>query len=78
MFVCLYCQETLRAEWKQEQEALVNQFADITGYSTSEGRRLLSQHEWILEFALREQCARMLAMQKNLLCSLWTLTILWC
>ena len=54
MLVCLNCQETLRAEWKQEQEALVKQFADIVGDSTSEGRRLLSQHEWDLELALRE------------------------
>ena len=54
MLVCLNCQETLRAKWKQEQEALLEQFAQISGDCTSEGRRLLSQHEWSLELALCE------------------------
>ena len=31
MLVCLNRQETFRAKWKQEQEALLDQFAQIMG-----------------------------------------------
>ena len=58
MLVCLNCQETLQAGWEQEQEALLKRFARITGDCTSEGRRLLSRHEWSLELALLEYVER--------------------
>ena len=54
MLVCSKCPETLRAEWKQEQEELLDKFEQITGDYTSEGRDLLTQHEWNLEIALRD------------------------
>ncbi len=37
MLLCLNCQGALRAEWKQEQEALLEQ---------------LAQQQWVLEFAV--------------------------
>ena len=58
MLVCLNCQATLRAEWKQEQEELLEEFAQITGDVTSERRDPLTQHEWNLEIALRDYVGR--------------------
>ena len=58
MLVCLECQDTLRVEWKQEQEELFEEFAQTTGDVSSERRDLLTQHEWNLEIALRDYVGR--------------------